>query len=102
MMSLPAESAMSARGAKICASRKMELYASSVRLLFDNHEIGADTVMLPASDPGLPAPPVEMITLDMASWLSSVVLLMTEVAVGVQTPPENDPPDSIPVEMTMS
>src|SRR5208283_2514417 len=102
MMSLPAERTMGALGAKIGASRKMELYACSVRLLFDVHESGVNTVMLPASDPGLPAAPVDTTTLALANSLSSVATLMTEGAVGVQVPPANDPPDSVPAEMTMS
>ena len=50
-----------------------------------DHEIGASTVMLPASAPALPAAPVEITTLALASRVSSVVTLMFDVAFGVQT-----------------
>src|SRR5208283_2253988 len=85
----------------IGASMAIAFAAERVRLKFD-HEIGADTVMLPASDPGLPTPPVDTITLDRASRFSRVTLLMTDVAVGTHTPLTNDPPEFVPVEMTIS
>jgi hypothetical protein len=72
MMSLPAERVTRAPPPVIAASIKTELLADRVRLWPDDHRIGEETVMLPASEPGLPAPPVDTITFELASWLSRV------------------------------
>ncbi len=43
------------------------LFAISVKPLFDDHDTGAETVMAPASSPGLPAKPVETTTFALVS-----------------------------------
>ena len=61
----------------------MPFFAVSDKALVVVHVTGDETVMFPASAPGLPTNPVEIWTFAAASWVTSVVVLINEVAIGV-------------------